>query len=56
MKDLIIEDFPMSEIEFEKRFCTEQACMDYLAKMKWPEGFCCQGVPTITDWEGAGCL
>ena len=42
MKDLIIEDFPMSEIEFEKRFSKEQACMDYLAKMKWPEGFCCQ--------------
>ena len=38
MKDLIIEDFPMSEIEFEKRFNTDQARMDYLAKMKWPEG------------------
>jgi hypothetical protein len=34
MKDLIIEDFPMSEIEFEKRISTELACMDYLAKMK----------------------
>jgi hypothetical protein len=26
--DLIIEAFPMSEIEFEKRFNTEQACID----------------------------
>jgi hypothetical protein len=38
--DLIIEDFPMSQVEFEKRFNTEQACIGYLAKMKWPDGFC----------------
>lgn len=53
MKDLIIEDFPMSEIEFEKRFNTEQACMDYLAKMKWPEGFCCQRCGHWQYWISA---
>ena len=53
MKDLIIEDFPMSEIEFEKRFNTEQACMDYLAKMKWPEGFCCQRCGHQEYWISA---
>ena len=35
------EDFPKSQIEFEKRFATEKACFDYLFKMKWPEGFVC---------------
>ena len=53
MKDLIIEDFPMSEIEFEKRFSKEQACMDYLAKMKWPEGFCCQRCGHRQYWISA---
>ena len=40
--NFIIEDFPMSEVEFEKRYNTEQACIDYLFKRKWPDGFCCQ--------------
>lgn len=53
MKDLIIEDFPMSEIEFEKRFNTEQTCMDYLAKMKWPEGFCCRCCGHREHWISA---
>jgi len=30
----IAEDFPQSQIEFEKRFATEKACFDYLFKMK----------------------
>ena len=37
----ITEDFPKSQIEFEKRFATEKACCDYLFKMKWPQGFVC---------------
>jgi len=37
----IIEDFPKSEIEFDKRFATERACYDYLSKVKWPGGFVC---------------
>ena len=53
MKELIIEDFPMSEIEFEKRFSTEQACMNYLADMKWPEGFCCQRCGHREYWISA---
>lgn len=29
----IAEDFPRNQVEFEKRFCSEQACRDYLAKI-----------------------
>ena len=28
-------------MEFESRFCSEEACVEYLRKMRWPEGFCC---------------
>ena len=40
MSEFVImeENFPSSEIEFERRFSSEQACYDYLFKMKWPEG------------------
>lgn len=37
----ITEDFPKSEIEFDKRFATEKACYKYLFTVKWPDGFIC---------------
>jgi hypothetical protein len=48
--NFIIEDFPMSEIEFEKRYNSEQACIDYLSKMKWPDGFCCRNCGHRAYW------
>jgi transposase-like protein len=43
MTEFIIgEDFPKNQFEFEKRFNTEQACRDYLAAIKWPDGFYCR--------------
>jgi transposase-like protein len=38
---LITEDFPKSQVEFDKRFSTERACYEYLSKLKWPDGFSC---------------
>jgi len=35
------EDFPKNELEFDRRFCHEQACLDYLFNLRWPEGFVC---------------
>ncbi len=31
----------MSLLEFQDRFPTEQVCLDYLIKMRWPEGVGC---------------
>jgi len=36
-----MEDYPTTLLEFESRFNTESACRDYLAKLKWPDGFRC---------------
>ena len=33
--------FPESLLEFEHWFRTEESCRDYLAKLRWPEGFIC---------------
>lgn len=38
----ITEDFPNSEIEFDQRFSNIDACYQYLAMNKWPDGFTCK--------------
>jgi transposase-like protein len=36
-----MEDYPTNQLEFEKRFGDEGACREYLAKLRWPDGFRC---------------
>jgi len=36
-----MEDFPGTLLDFEQRFATEEACSDYLFRLRWPEGFRC---------------
>ncbi|NOT23078.1 MAG: IS1595 family transposase [Nitrospiraceae bacterium] len=37
--------------EFERRFATEGACRDYLARLRWPNGFCCPQCMTSGSWS-----
>ena len=32
----------LSLFEFQQRFPDDQTCMDYLADLKWPDGFVCE--------------
>ncbi|MBI4403072.1 MAG: IS1595 family transposase [Deltaproteobacteria bacterium] len=34
-------DYPVNQLEFEKRFATDDACKDYLFKLRFPNGFIC---------------
>ena len=34
-------EFPSSETGFRARFADETRCREYLARLKWPEGFRC---------------
>ena len=36
-----MEEFPRSLRQFEEEFANEQACRDYLFRLRWPEGFRC---------------
>jgi transposase-like protein len=36
-------DFPLTILEFQQRFGTEEACREYLFASRWPEGFVCPG-------------
>ena len=36
-----MEDYPRKLTEFEARFANDEACRDYLFRLRWPEGFGC---------------
>lgn len=48
-----LTDFPKNMVEFEARFATEEACVAYVRKMKWPEGFKCRRCAAVASWPVA---
>ena len=50
------EDYPRSLGEFEARFATEAACLDYLAKLRWPTGFVCPRCGGTDHWRTSRAL
>ncbi len=36
-----MEDYPQNLPEFEARFSSEEACREYLFRLRWPDGFRC---------------
>jgi len=54
MADFTIhEDFSKSEIEFDQRFSSVDACYWYLAKARWPDGFVCEKCENDSYWISA---
>ncbi|MGH7757044.1 MAG: IS1595 family transposase [Thermoplasmata archaeon] len=35
------DDFPTTALDFHARFATEEACVEYFTKLRWPDGFTC---------------
>jgi hypothetical protein len=35
------DTFPRNLIEFLDRFDTDEACLEYLRRVRWPDGFVC---------------
>lgn len=46
-----MEDYPETLMEFESRFSSEEACVDYLIQMRWPEGFVCPSCHGRKAWN-----
>ena len=44
------EDYPRTLLEFEERFATDQACRDYLFRVRWPHGFVCPRCGADRGW------
>jgi len=47
----VLEDFPGSLKEFNRRFCTEAACLNYLFSIRWPDGFRCSCCGHDKYWQ-----
>lgn len=45
-----MEDYPSTLAELEAGFGTEQACRDYLLKVRWPGGFVCPRCRGTSAW------
>lgn len=51
----MIKEYPETLLEFEHWFRTEEACREYLSKLRWPGGFTCPLCETRGAWEmGSG--
>lgn len=44
------EDYPKTLLEMERRFATEDACREYLVKLRWPNGFTCPLCQSEGGW------
>ena len=44
-------DFPGSLTEFQRRFPDERGCAEYLARLRWPDGFRCPSCGRGKGWE-----
>lgn len=47
------EDYPKTLVEFEKRFGSEAACIEYLMALRWPDGFHCPHCGAGNPWRTA---
>jgi transposase-like protein len=45
-----MEDYPQNQLEFTKRFDSEEACHEYLFTIRWPYGFKCPQCGNSTAW------
>lgn len=43
-------EYPGTLAQFDRWFATEDACRKYLAKLRWPEGFCCPDCKSAEAW------
>jgi transposase-like protein len=45
-----MEEYPRTLLEFESRFASDEACREYLCKLRWPDGFRCPRCGHAKGW------
>jgi transposase-like protein len=50
------EAYPRNLMELERQFSNDAACAEYLARLRWPEGFRCPGCGSSRAWRSARAL
>jgi transposase-like protein len=46
-----MQEYPETVLEFRDRFATDEACRDYVAALRWPDGFVCPQCEQKKAWE-----
>jgi transposase-like protein len=46
----VVEDYPRTLAELEARFSSEEACREYLFRLRWPGGFRCSRCGDTKTW------
>ena len=46
-----MDDFPTTIDEFQEQFISEEACLRYLEKIRWPDGFACPNCGHVKYWK-----
>jgi len=49
----MVEDYPKTVLELERRFASEEACREYLAQLRWPDGFVCPACQGDSNWPAS---
>lgn len=47
----VLQDLPKTEFEFERRFRTDEDCIEYLRRRRWPNGFVCPKCGGTRSWK-----
>jgi transposase-like protein len=45
------EDYPQTLLELERRFSSEEGCIEYLAALRWPAGWACPRCAGTDAWS-----
>ena len=51
-----MEKYPQNLMDLERSFSTEDACREYLSRLRWPEGFRCPACGHADAWSFNGGL
>jgi ISXO2-like transposase domain/Transposase zinc-ribbon domain len=49
----MVEDYPKTILELERRFATEESCREYLFQLRWPNGFICPRCRGGSAWPAS---
>ena len=49
----MVEDYPKTILELERRFATEESCREYLFRLRWPDGFVCPRCQGGAAWPAS---
>ena len=46
-----MDSYPRDLVEFDRKFCSEDACLEYLRQIRWRDGFLCPGCGGTRSWR-----